>query len=165
MASLIRPNGMRRWRATTIATIALVALLVLSGCGSPASGGAGASGSNDPDTAVSDDGSTSAPAQNGPKGRVELRKPNPDVVNPFPVDWDKAKGKGRRVTLFYYSGVKECYGLHHVEVDETDRKVTITIFDGNDPDAEACIELAQRVRTIVKLDRPLGSRTLVDGAE
>jgi hypothetical protein len=104
-------------------------------------------------------------ADTGGKGKAELRKPDPDVVNPYPVDWDKATGKGRKITLFYYSGVKECYGLHHVEVKETDRKVTVTIFDGNDPDAEMCIELAQRVRTIVKLDRPLGNRTLVDGAE
>ena len=131
------------------------------------SGDAGAGGAaSDPDTAVSDDNSTSGMTPDtGGKGRAELREHNPDVVNPYPVDWDKSKGKGRRVTLFYYSGVKECYGLHHVDVRETDRKVTITIFDGNDPDAEVCIELAQRVRTIVKLDRPLGSRTLVDGAE
>lgn len=155
---------MRRWRATTIATTALAALLVLSGCGSLASGPGG--GATDPDTAVSDGGSTSGmSADPGRHGKAELREPDPDVVNPRRVDWDKAKVKGRKITLFYYSGVKECYGLHHVEVKETDKRVTVTIYDGNDPDAEVCIELAQRVKTIVKLDRPLGSRTLVDGAE
>jgi hypothetical protein len=157
---------MRRWRATALTTV-LAALLVFPGCGSPASGGGpGASGPSDPDTAVSDDGNTSdMTADTGKKGKAELREPDPNVVNPIPVDWDKAKGKGRKITVFYYSGVKECYGLHHVDVKETEKKVTISIFDGNNPDAEVCIELAQRVRTIVKLAHPLGDRTLVDGAE
>ncbi|MGH2808667.1 MAG: hypothetical protein ACRDKT_15490 [Actinomycetota bacterium] len=148
--------------------------MAFPGCGSPASGGAGALGSSGdlgaggasgPDTPVTDDGNSNAPAPNGPKGGAELREPDPDIVDPRPVDWDKAKRKGRKVTVFYYSGVKECYGLHHIDVNETDRKVTITVFDGTRPEVEVCIEIAQRVRSIVKLARPLGNREIVDGAE
>lgn len=139
-----------------------VALSTFSACGSPTSSGSSPVASG-PDTSTSSDNMTAAPGTG--RGKAEEREPQDGLVDPYPMDWDKSRGRGRRVTLYYYSGVKECYGLHHVDVEETRRKVTITLYDGRRPEAEMCIELAVRVRTTVTLDRPLGNRTLVDGAE
>ena len=140
-----------------------VALSTFSACGSPTSSGSSPAASA-PDTSVSSDNMTADPGHD-PRGKAEERKPEDGLVDPYPVNWDKSRRHGRRVTLFYYSGVKDCYGLHHVDVVETSRKVTVTLYDGRRPEAEMCIELAVRVRTTVTLDRPLGDRTLVDGAE
>ena len=140
---------------------AVAASLIFLGCGSPASGGS-SSPAPSPDDAVSSDDNTGG---NGPqRARAERREPDPSLVDPHPVSWDRSKNRGRHVTLYYYSGVKECYGLHHVKVRETSKKVTITLFDGRHRQAEACIELAVRVRTTVTLDEPLRNRKLVDGA-
>ncbi len=65
------------------------------------------------------------------------------------------------------SGVRPCHVLDHVEVDAGAGRVTITLFEGSAPSDEpvACIELAKTKRTRVQLDRPLGDRELVDGAD
>ncbi len=142
--------------------VTFVALNTFSACGSPTSSGSSPVASG-PDTSISSDNMTADP---GPgRGTAEERKPEDGLVDPNPVDWDRSRGRGRHITLYYYSGVEDCYGLHHVDVEETKRKVTITLYDGRNPEAEMCIELAVRVRTTVTLDRPLGNRTLVDGAE
>lgn len=66
--------------------------------------------------------------------------------------------------MLYYSGVDGCVGVDHIDVAETKNKVTVTIYEGRAPDAETCIEIAVTVKSIVKLDRPLGDRKVVDGA-
>ena len=81
---------------------------------------------------------------------------------------------GDEMTRIIWAMIKEKLILPHLDIDlkyfdlgienrdATEDKVTITVFDGNNPDAETCIEIAQRVRTIVKLARPLGDRASGD---
>jgi hypothetical protein len=46
------------------------------------------------------------------------------------------------------------------EVDETDTAVTITVSATNPDDGSECLD-----STIIELDEPLGSRTLIDGID
>ena len=134
----------------------VVAILVLAGCGAAASNAAGPS----PDDPVS------APAgyDDDNRSRSELREPEEGLVDVRPRIFDRHKAEGRKVTLFYYSGVDECYGLDHIKIRERPRKVTLTIFEGRDPEAEVCTEQAVAVRSIATLKSPLGDRRVVDGA-
>lgn len=66
----------------------------------------------------------------------------------------------------FTSGVEPCDVLDHVEVVETGKSVTITLWMGNAPgDGDtACPALARFVYTDVDLDSALGDREIVDGA-
>lgn len=139
-----------------LAAVAVAALL-LAGCGSPSEVTSGSS----PDDAVS------APAQTDPSvdpSRPRLREPQEGLVDVYPRAFDRHRAKGRELTLFYYSGVEECYGLDHIEVREDRRTVAVTIFEGRLPSAEVCTEVAVEARSIVTLEEPLGDRKVVDGA-
>ena len=109
----------------------------------------------------------SAPAQNDDDGRSrpELREPEEGLVDVYERIFDRHKAEGRKVTLYYWSGVDECYGLDHIKIRERVRKVVLTIFEGRDPEAEVCTDQAVKVRSIATLQRPLGDRRVVDGAE
>ncbi len=165
--------------------IVTVALL-LAGCGA-ASGSTGAAGDGGGGGAVGD-------AQPGSKGSGQILCAGPDepapqappttdcslppepegtLVTPQPgmvgvraVPWTSAKGKGRTVTVTWVSGVAPCTVLDRVEVMQDRRRVTITLFEGSDPQAQGtpCIESAQYKAVRVRLDQPLGDRRLVDGA-
>jgi hypothetical protein len=93
---------------------------------------------------------------------VEPRDGLVDIRHTF---WDKDKKRsGSSVDLYFWSGVEECYGVDHVEVIYKDRVIKLTIYEGHDPAAETCIELAVRKVIRVELDEPIGNRALVDGA-
>ena len=70
------------------------------------------------------------------------------------------------VTILFTSGVEPCAVLDHVDVDEGDAAVTITLYEGHDPDAGdvACIEIAVLKSVTITLDHPLDGRSIVDGA-
>ena len=59
-----------------------------------------------------------------------------------------------------------CSVLDHVDVAYGTDAVTITLYEGSDPISRnvACIDIAMLASTTVKLDQPLGDRTIVDGA-
>ena len=130
--------------------------LLVAACGSATSVAAGAS----------PDQSASAPARNdsGGRSRPELREPEEGLEGVHPRPFDRHRGDGRKVTLIYYSGIDECYGLDHIKIRERRRKVTLTIFEGHHPEPEACPDIGVKVRSIATLDRPLGDRRVVDGA-
>jgi hypothetical protein len=69
------------------------------------------------------------------------------------------------VTIVFTSGVEPCAVLDHVVVDYGD-DVTVTLFEGHDPDAGnvACIEIAVQKSVTIALDEPLNGRDIVDGA-
>lgn len=168
--------------------VMLVAMaLVLAACGGvagdqPAAGGGspgssamcaeGATECNDtpvsgdpcPPEGCSDDGSSGA-APDEPEGRLVRPAGRDGLANVMPIGWDRTSGRRRTLTVHWWSGVEPCHVLAEVDVVERRRKVVITLYEGSaDPDA-ACIEIAEALRTRVRLERPLGDRTVVDGAQ
>lgn len=80
--------------------------------------------------------------------------------------WDRDEPEApKRIRVEFYGGVEACEGLDHVEVEETDETVSITLFTGRVREAEVCIEIAVRKATTVKLRSPLGEREILDGAQ
>ena len=141
------------------AAFALVVVLLV-GCGDASRTGAtGAS----PDAPVTAAASPSPGAGSGPR---EVR-PEGGLENPTPSAWEDAEvlDGGRAARLIWYSGVEECYGLDHVEVDYGEDKVTVTLYAGARASKKPCIELAEQVVTTVRFDEPLGDRKLVDGSQ
>jgi hypothetical protein len=142
---------------------ALMVVLVLGACGNQANGSAGGRGDDDPTDVVS---TTARPSPAPGSSKPRVVRPEGGLDNVIPSSWDKADvaAAGRAARLYWWTGVKECYGLDHVDVDYGTDAVTVTLFAGTRPEAETCIEIAERVVTIVRFDEPLGGRKLVDGA-
>lgn len=103
----------------------------------------------------------------GPEPEFSPVEPRPGMDDPRPVGWESAETAGRTVTVNWWSGVEPCTVLDRVEVTETPDAVTITLFEGSDPEhpGEACIMIAQAKSTTVELDARVGKRRLVDGAD
>ena len=145
----------------------IVAALLTGACGGAANGSVGTS-TDYPESPHGDTPGTGTPsAQDGSDGgrnRPELREPEEGLVDVYDRIFDRHKAEDRKVTLFYYSGPDECYGLDHIKIRERARKVVLTIFEGRHPEAEVCTDIAVSVRSIATLERPLGGRKVVDGA-
>jgi hypothetical protein len=175
----------------------LVLALALTACGDDTQAVDAGSGDNagadgntrdttDPDTGASEPGNPGGgipadecPATNPdcgdtgvtvPVGEPRPIEPNPDgTTDPRPNAFDDyaVSDDGTTLTLSFYMGVDSCYSLDHVQVDETDTSVTVTIFTGGNPDLDpdtACIEIAELRSTTVELAAPLGDREVVDGS-
>jgi hypothetical protein len=136
----------------------LVTLVLLGGCAERAEPGAGPA----PDQPVSNPPVTTVPNPGPTTLEVEPREGLVDVV---PHIFDKAEPLGpTTIRVEFYGGVEECEGLDHVDVEETKKKVTITLHTGRVPEAEVCIEIALLKATTVELESPLAGREIVDGA-
>ena len=124
-----------------------------------------ASTRDDPDEPVSSSPVTGPPPADG---RPQLVEPEPGLADVFarPFDTATANEDTTSVTIDFWSGVEPCTMLDHVDVTYGPRAVTITLFEGRDPNADdvACIEIAVAKRVVVGLDEPLGDRRIVDGA-
>jgi hypothetical protein len=84
--------------------------------------------------------------------------PNPDLLNPQPVGWDHivVAPDGRSLTVYYWSGVPECYGLQRVDVTPADGGVDVQLYVGTVPPGDqVCIELAQLYKVEVQLEAPV----------
>lgn len=99
---------------------------------------------------------------------AQVVEPRSGMADLRTVPFDKAvdAGDGSKLRVFFWSGVEPCNVLDHVDVEESDDTVTITLYEGHDPQAGdvACIELAAKKVVIIDLDAPLGDRTVEDGA-
>ena len=140
-----------------VAKLALAAVL-LAGCGQR-----GAL----PPVGAPDDPVTAAPATTAGSGSGPREvEPEGGLENVLPTAWQDPEvlDGGRAARLTWYSGVEECYGLDHVDVDYGVRTVTVTLFAGSRESKKPCIELAEQVVTTVRFNEPLGDRKLVDGA-
>ncbi|GAB3130823.1 hypothetical protein [Microbispora hainanensis] len=139
--------------------------------GSPS--GAGADHPSRP-PARSPDAAVSAPAapadpSGAPSGTPSPVTPAGPTLNPRKVPWESATptDDGMVLDIVWWSGVEPCNVLDHVEVTETAREVTVTLYEGQDrrsPDA-ACIAIAILKTTKVHLKAPLDGRKVVDGAK
>jgi hypothetical protein len=137
--------------------ITAVALAVaLAGCAgtTPVTpGGPESPVTSTPGTATPDPGPTALPVS-----------PRPGLVDVRPQAWDRAEVVGpRRLRVEFYGGVEECEGLDRVEVEETRKRVTVSLFVGRVPTAEVCIEIAVLKSVVVRVDAPIGDRDIVDG--
>ena len=86
-------------------------------------------------------------------------EPDPTVTSPTPHAWDRVVVGADGVTLdvYFWMGVRECNGLHSVDVAPTDTGIDLVLMTGIPAGAEdmVCIALAQDYRTTVVLEEPL----------
>lgn len=166
--------------------LAASVLLVAAACGSQPSGGSAApEATRQPDVATlapnpdpaSDGTASDGTVSNGtasdgtaptPGASPSPVTPKGGTVDPHKVPWTKAEPAedGRTIRVEWSSGVEPCTTLDRVDVAETGKKVTITLYEGPlraSPDA-VCVQIAITKVTEVRLDKPLGDRRIVDGA-
>jgi hypothetical protein len=144
--------------------VLLLPLLLLAACGDDGA-----------DETVTDDDPTSDvpgpgdPGATEPPAGTDPVTPTPGLLDPRPTAIDSvavvAGGDGDKLEVAFYNGIRECYGLDRVEVEETDGSVTIGVFTGSVPPGDqVCIEIAELQVTVVTLDAPLGDREVVDAS-
>jgi hypothetical protein len=101
-------------------------------------------------------------------GDPQVVEPRPGMTNVHPTAFDTATvgDDDHTLTITFWSGVEPCAVLDHVDVAYGSDAVTVTLFQGSDPDAGdvACIEIAVQKQVTVTLDEPLAGRAIVDGA-
>ena len=165
---------LRRMKTATLFSSLLVAALFLSACGSnppdvrSVPGAGGPLSTVDPESPVSSTPDPNATLPQG-DGRAQRVKPRSGMADLRPVGWEKARqtSSGRALRVTYWSGVEPCNVLDHVNVDYSPTEITVTLFEGHDPEAGdvACIEIALLKAVVVKLDEPVDGRKIVDGAK
>jgi hypothetical protein len=147
-----------------LALLFLPLLLVVAACGDDADETVT---DDDPTSDVSDPGDTE-PSDPGDGDGTGPVTPTPGLLDPRPTAIDSVSvvaGDGDKVEVSYYNGVRDCYGLDRVEVEETDTTVTIGVFTGSlPPGDQVCIEIAELQVTVVTLEAPLGDREVVDAS-
>jgi len=152
----MRTTSRSRW---ILLTSIAVLLVVVAGAAIAASTG-------DPDEPVSS-GPISDDPDPGDGGPV-LVEPTPGMTDVYARPFDSAtvNDDGTSVTIDFVSGVEPCAVLDRVDVQYGAAAVTITLYEGRDPNAGdvACIEIGVFKRVIVQLDEPLDDREIVDGA-
>jgi hypothetical protein len=158
-----RPTGMKH--NTRIRTAALLAILALAAAACSA--------------ASADDTSDTTPPTTGvPAGDAPMPVPGEDDTvewRPIPVEGDLPSDgsvvgggqviavDGNRVTVGFWMGVEDCYGVQRIDVAETETKVAIDItVSARDVD-QVCIALAEARAVTVELDAPLGGRVVEIG--
>ena len=141
--------------------IVVIGVLVVIGAGA-----AFAAATDGPDTSVSSGPITgSPPPDDGGPQVVEPRPGMADVVA-RPFDSATVGEDDTTVTIDFVSGIEPCTVLDRVDVRYGASAVTITLFEGHDPNAGdvACIEIGVLKRVVVHLDEPVAGREIVDGA-
>jgi hypothetical protein len=95
-------------------------------------------------------------------------QPRPGMTDVEPVAWDHAHAgeDGRSIHVTWQSGPPPCFVLDHVELTQSAEVVTVTLFEGRDPQRPkraVCPAILVKKTTTVMLDAPLGGREIVDG--
>ena len=118
-----------------------------TGGGSPGSGGSGGS-------AVPSATASAVPPSAGPG------EPVPDPQSRFTA---VARGDDERtLDVTFWGGVETCYA-YDVRAEEDDRRVRIWLVERTPKSDKPCIDLAQERHATVRLQHPLGLRTVEDG--
>jgi hypothetical protein len=137
-------------------------LALVGGAGGALAAGAGSPGNPGSSSPVPEE-----PVDGGPAGTAEPRtgdgalrvRPEPGIVNPIPHAFDHItiSGDGRLVTVYYWGGVEECYGLASVDVvRDRGGALVVTVMEGARAEAadRACIDIALLKSVAVTLDTP-----------
>ena len=131
-----------------------------------AAGAAIAASTSGPDSPVSSGPITGNPPPDD--GGPLIVEPRPGLADVVARRFDSATvgDDDTTVTIDFISGVEPCVVLDRVDVRYDPATVTITLFEGHDPNAGdvVCIEIAVYKRVVVQLDEPVDGRTIVDGA-
>ena len=131
-----------------------------------AAGAAFAAAHDGPDTPVSSGPLPSEPPPDD--GGPVVVEPRPGMADVFARPFDSATvgDDDTTLTIDFVGGVEPCSVLDRVDVRLDAETVTITLFEGHDPNAGnvACIEIGVFKRVVVQLDEPVDGRTIVDGA-
>jgi hypothetical protein len=94
-------------------------------------------------------------------------EPTPGMAGIRARGWDTADvaADGRHVTISFVSGIEPCAVLDHIDVAYGAKAVTVTLYEGHDPDAGdvACIDIGVFKKVTVDLTEPLGDRSVTDG--
>jgi len=140
-------HGLASARSLATAALALSLLVptaALAQSASPSNGG--------PDQPVSATAEPLPPAD----GATPV-VPEDGLLDVRTLGWDHitVAPDGRTLTVYFWSGVQDCYGLAGVTVDETGVVPVIQIQVGTRPGADACIDIAQAYSTIVVLGAPI----------
>ena len=101
-------------------------------------------------------------------GEPQIVEPTPGMDNVRQTSFDTAAigADDTTLTIVFWSGVEPCYVLDRVDVSYGADVVTVTLFQGSDPNAGdvACIDIALQKQVTVTLSEPLAGRAIVDGA-
>ncbi len=101
-------------------------------------------------------------------GTPQVVEPTPGMDNVRPTAFDTATigNDDTTLTIVFWSGVEPCSVLDHVTLSYAADTVTVTLFQGSDPNAGdvACIDIAVQKQVTITLDEPLAGRQIVDGA-
>jgi hypothetical protein len=142
-------------------TVLLALLVVTAGCARVADTRAGGKDGSPEDPV------TSSPVDPGdpiPSPSPRIVEPRDGLTGAHKNAFDTAVVVDRQtIRVEYYLGVEACYGLDHFDVEYGEQVVIITLYSGNVPGDQVCIDIAEFVATIVHLDEPLNGRTIVDG--
>jgi hypothetical protein len=96
-------------------------------------------------------------------------EPTPGMADVHAIGWDTAdvSADGLHLTISFVSGVEPCSVLDHVDVAYGANVVTVTLFEGHEPDAGqiACPAIAMFKQTTVDLTEPVGGRDVKDGTD
>ena len=106
------------------------------------------------------------PAPIEPRPRIVEPMPGMADVHARPFDAARVGDDGRTVSVDFVSGIEPCSVLDRVQVTYGAEAVTITLFEGYDPDSGdvACVDIGVFKRVMVTLDEPIADRVIVDGA-
>jgi hypothetical protein len=79
------------------------------------------------------------------------------VENPIPVTVTgyEVSGDGTRLTVQFWGGVPECYGVATASVSTNVAPWTVSLSEGHIPTAEVCIEIAVAKAIVFTLDQQL----------
>ena len=139
--------------------IALTLVLSLTACAGEAASPPQAS--TPPDSPVSSgplpDDKIAPPAAPSP---VQQRD---GLLDPHPVSWsDPVVGADEHtVTVSWWSGPEECYGLARTKVSYSSKHVGIDVYEGRVPGTDVCPEIAMWKATTIELTEPVGGRDIV----
>jgi hypothetical protein len=81
-----------------------------------------------------------------------------------PWDWIDIGPDDQTLRIEFLEGV--VHGLHHIEIDEDDENIQVTVFVGVDPDFHGAAVLVGFARwAMARTDRPVAGRRISDGSE
>ena len=140
--------------------LATLAIAMLAPATVVAQSGGGAAGSGGPDQPVASSPLPDAPVVVTDGATLAVVDPTLQDLHPQPWDSISVSADGRTLTVYFYNGVADCYGLGKVDVSSDSGRLTVTLYTGRVPGSQVCVELAQLYKTIITLEQPL----IVDGA-